>query len=586
MRRAGDLTGRGAFSARWHDVEMMAILRTVLVVAMVAAGFLAPPGCASATTAAGEGSPCDGAVARRTVPGPIVPAPDGAAAAVFHARSGPLLVETTITNPSPEAQRVVVAIWFPYLASVALLDGEGERRRAGSLHSAGSGGVLAPVPAFLVTLGGGESRHVTLCIEHSGVLIAPLIVLPEERFAARVLRDLVLAALCLGIVSAAVLHALASWVLIGRRVFARMLGFALVSALAILVATGLGKTVLWPEVSFRAADAFAVLQGLSLAAAAFLLKAVLVRPGAKRRTGRLLDVVSAVALASALGAAVHGSIALVLSLFSAVIGPLLVVGLLVALALRRVPYATAALIGWGSGQLATLHMALRLFDVTPYHPLNHHLVPIAITLVVAAFAAIAAEIASEARRESLTDPLTGLANRRWFDERLAEEVAKAERTGAPLSIALVDLDHFKEINDRFGHDAGDEVLRQFAALARERLRRSDRPCRTGGEEFALLLPGTTEEEAVRLVDRLRQDVALTAFTAVRTRRVTISGGVARWRRGETAADLLRRADAALYAAKRGGRNRIVSAALITGPAAAGARSPSSLPEPPVATLQP
>lgn len=584
----------GTAPARLRHAKTISVLGAVLFVAIVAASFLAPARGAVATAAAGEGSACDGPVARRHVLGEVVLPPDGAPIAVSHARSGPVLIDTTVTNPFPEARRVVVAVWFPYLASVTLVAGETAPRRAGSLHPAGAGGVLSPVPAFLVTLDGGESRPLSLCLEHQGVLIAPVVVLPEEQFAARVLRDLVLAGLCLGIVLAAVLHAFASWVLIGRRLFARMLAFALVSGLAILVATGLGKTLLWPSVPFRASDAFAVLQGLGLAAAGFLLKAVLLRPGAREPVGRLLDAVSAAALASSLGAVLDGRIALVFTLFSAVIGPVLVIGLLAVLAVRRTPNARAALVGWGSGQLATLHMALRLFDVTPYHPLNHHLVPVAITVVVAAFAVIAAEIAAESRSESLRDPLTGLANRRWFDERLAEEIAKAERTGAPLSIALVDLDHFKAINDCFGHSAGDEVLRQFAAVARTRLRRGDRPCRIGGEEFALLLPGTSEDEAFRIVDRLRQDVALTAFAPVRTRTVTISGGVARWRRGETAAELLKRADDALYAAKQNGRNRIVSAEQMTSPAPSGSTGSatltlpfaSPLPGSPVETIQP
>lgn len=414
------------------------------------------------------------------------------------------------------------------------------------------------------------------------------------RFATRVLRDLVLAGLCLGIVLAAVLHAFASWVLIVVGCSPASWRSRWFSGLAVLVATGLGKTLLWPSIPFRASDAFAVLQGLGLAAAGFLLKAVLLRPGGRGFVGRLLNAVFAAALASSLGAVLDGRIALVFTLFSAVIGPVLVIGLLAALAVRRTPYARAALVGWGSGQLATLHMALRLFDVTPYHPLNHHLVPVAITLVVAAFAVIAAEIAAQSRSESLRDPLTGLANRRWFDERLAEEMAKAERTGAPLSIALVDLDHFKAINDRFGHAAGDEVLRQFAAVARKRLRRGDWPCRTGGEEFALLLPDTSEEEAFRIVDRLRQDVALTAFAPLRTRAVTISGGVACWRRGESAAELRKRADDALYAAKQNGRNRIVSAERMPTPAqsgptasaASGLASACPLPGSPVETSQP
>lgn len=133
------------------------MLGAVLLVAIVAATFLAPAGGAVATVAAGEKWACDGPVARRHVLGDVVLPPDGAPIAVLHARSGPVLIATTVTKPFPESQRVVVAVWFPYLASVTLVAGDVAPRRAGSLHPAGSGGVLSPVPAFLVTLDGGEA---------------------------------------------------------------------------------------------------------------------------------------------------------------------------------------------------------------------------------------------------------------------------------------------------------------------------------------------------------------------------------------------------------------------------------------------
>ena len=121
-------------------------------------------------------------------------------------------------------------------------------------------------------------------------------------------------------------------------------------------------------------------------------------------------------------------------------------------------------------------------------------------------------IASAAAREELTrlaetDPLTGLANRRAFEARLEAEVLHARRTGAPLSVAVLDLDHFKEVNDRHGHEEGDRTLRTLAARMRSATRASDVIARVGGEEFAWLLPATTAEGARALAERLRRIIA-------------------------------------------------------------------------------
>ncbi len=171
-------------------------------------------------------------------------------------------------------------------------------------------------------------------------------------------------------------------------------------------------------------------------------------------------------------------------------------------------------------------------------------------------------IASAAAREELTrlaetDPLTGLANRRAFEARLEAEVLHARRTGAPLSVAVLDLDHFKEVNDRHGHEEGDRTLRTLAARMRSATRASDVIARVGGEEFAWLLPATTAEGARALAERLRRIIAEEPFGIAGTR--TISGGVAELGPGDDGAGLLRAADARLYAAKSSGRDRVVAA---------------------------
>ncbi|MBN8986838.1 MAG: GGDEF domain-containing protein [Rhizobiales bacterium] len=158
------------------------------------------------------------------------------------------------------------------------------------------------------------------------------------------------------------------------------------------------------------------------------------------------------------------------------------------------------------------------------------------------------------------DELTGSHNRRCIMRMLDEEIARAGRNGAPCSIALIDLDWFKRINDVFGHPTGDEVLRTFAITMFANIRGIDRFGRYGGEEFLLVLPGMSTDNAVRALDRLRAIIAELDWSAFSPdMSVTISAGVATLQAEETPDTFLARADRALYAAKARGRNRIASA---------------------------
>ncbi|MFZ5812955.1 MAG: diguanylate cyclase [Thermodesulfobacteriota bacterium] len=152
------------------------------------------------------------------------------------------------------------------------------------------------------------------------------------------------------------------------------------------------------------------------------------------------------------------------------------------------------------------------------------------------------------------DPLTRAFNRRKLADILAGETSRAKRYGTPLAVILLDIDHFKRVNDTYGHDAGDAVLVEMARLVMGLLRESDRLARWGGEEFLVVVPGVGIEGGMDLAGRLRQAVAGNAFPGVPG--VTASFGVAEYRPGEAVESLVKRADAALYRAKAGGRNRV------------------------------
>jgi len=153
-----------------------------------------------------------------------------------------------------------------------------------------------------------------------------------------------------------------------------------------------------------------------------------------------------------------------------------------------------------------------------------------------------------------TDDLTGLANRRCFHETLAKAISLARRHGSPLALVSLDLDRLKQVNDSAGHAAGDEVLTSFAALLDALCRAEDLPARLGGDEFSVLLPGTDLVGARRFGERML--AAVRDSKTLKLRGVTVSGGGAQWTPDELPDDLLRRADEALYAAKRGGGDAV------------------------------
>ena len=158
---------------------------------------------------------------------------------------------------------------------------------------------------------------------------------------------------------------------------------------------------------------------------------------------------------------------------------------------------------------------------------------------------------------AVTDPLTGLYNRRYFDGALNEYLSAFRDIEKPMGMILLDIDHFKQVNDTHGHDVGDEVLRQIATCLADFTRYHDVVARLGGEEFAILSPNVNSSQLYGLADRIRTAIgSLKVGTGNVTLRITVSAGVALWDGQESGEHLYKRADAQLYEAKRQGRNRV------------------------------
>ena len=166
-------------------------------------------------------------------------------------------------------------------------------------------------------------------------------------------------------------------------------------------------------------------------------------------------------------------------------------------------------------------------------------------------------LAEQARR----DTLTGLANRRYFSSELEHEIRVARETSTPLSVCVCDIDKFKNVNDQYGHSAGDEVIRALARCLAEGVRRSDLAARWGGDEFCLLFPGTRGAEVQLCVERIRQKLESQVFATENGLQYSVTGtfGIAELKAGMSGAELLELADQALYRAKQQGRNRLALA---------------------------
>ena len=165
------------------------------------------------------------------------------------------------------------------------------------------------------------------------------------------------------------------------------------------------------------------------------------------------------------------------------------------------------------------------------------------------------------RAESLTDPLTGLGNRKYFDRSIEMAVQNALANGEPLSLLMFDIDHFKSFNDSYGHLTGDQVLRLVGMSLKQTIKGQDITARYGGEEFAVVLPNTALRQALTVADHIRRAVMAKELKKKSTGeilgRVTISVGVSMLKPGDDTDSLIERADACLYAAKRNGRNRVI-----------------------------
>lgn len=187
--------------------------------------------------------------------------------------------------------------------------------------------------------------------------------------------------------------------------------------------------------------------------------------------------------------------------------------------------------------------------------INLYLVPMIQAICIAILLIFLFELHQKVLRLAHYDPLTGLLNRRKFLTQLDMWIELAKRYNRHFSLSIIDIDHFKKINDTHGHNKGDLILKEFSNFLSKRTRKSDFVCRWGGEEFMILMPETTLKEAVIPIQAVREGISrLTTLPEM----ITISAGIAQYKNAEKAQTLIHRADQALYRAKKAGRNQVIT----------------------------
>jgi len=341
------------------------------------------------------------------------------------------------------------------------------------------------------------------------------------------------------------------------RAFFYYLLYAISYGLYFAVFNGLSFQFLWPDNPVWGNQSLLVLLAASLIFGLQFARKFLDTASYARWLERIAIALQAIAAATLLAAFFLP--------YSALIVPLALLTVLVTVTIlsmgtlglvKGYKPARYFMIAWGMLLLAVLVFMLKTFGVLPHSMLTENGFQVASLLEMVLLSLALASRVNEMQRQSRTDSLTKLSNRRFFDERVAFEFERAQRNQLPISLLVADIDHFKQFNDRYGHTRGDEVLKTVARQLLEGVRSRDIVCRYGGEEFALILPGANGAQAREIAESLRKAIEGKGRS---DGQITISVGVASDpdQHFGNVTEFFRAADAALYRAKDEGRNRVV-----------------------------
>lgn len=488
-------------------------------------------------------APLTGEFRAHAIDGSILPAGEGA-----------LWLRLALHNPTAVTIEQILVIRYPYLDSVefyaTLADGTIRSDVAGARHPVGR--TLSPLPAFALDLPPGTSV-VHLRFETSGVIAAPLELHAPTAFQRSVLRDhlVIGGVLGAGIVLALYLSFLAGGPRDNRH--AAFFALALAALGHVLVMTGIGKVWFWPATGHSTRTLVFIAQGLVVGTGAWYFRTVLQAGGVAPWLNRALLAVSMAGFGTMAAPFLPVALVAGLSLFAAALAPagLLALALVMWWAGRREAGVLAA--GWAPVQAAMLHGYLHGQGLIGFAPVANHLGLAAFALLIGVYARELSREAQFAAVAAECDPLTGLGNRSRLDRGFRTLVSMRGEAG--VALFQIDLDRFKGLNDTLGHGAGDEALVEVGRRFTAALRADDLVCRTGGDEFVILLPYSGDPGPLSMIaGRLLAAVQEPVRTSAGEWRLGASIGIAEGEAGADLALLMRSADEALYRVKRAGRN--------------------------------
>lgn len=336
------------------------------------------------------------------------------------------------------------------------------------------------------------------------------------------------------------------------------MGFALSYGLYFSVHNGVAFQFLWPSNIWLSNEGLLILLGLSLTFSVQFSRKICTSSQLTPRTDRVMHtlMIALIALTAATPFFNYQLMALILSTLTLLTCILfLILGIITVI--RGSISARYFLSAWATLLLSGIVYLLKTFGLLPHNVITQNAYQVGALLEMVLLSLALGARVNELQKLGYTDQLSGLYNRRCFDEKLSREFDFASKSGTPLSLLLIDLDNFKNINDHYGHHQGDLSIRAIGQLIRKQVRRPVLAFRYGGDEFAILLPRTNEDQATALAARLMHKVS---HLKIGDMSMTASIGVAGYEGGnfEMPAQLFKAADAALYKAKTKGRNRVAS----------------------------
>ncbi len=461
-----------------------------------------------------------------------------------------------VANTAGHSQDVFVRVRFPYLEFIEFASVSGRSAASPELRGASLAydrdTLTSHVAAFPLRLEAGETRTVLGRVRTDTIVLLPVEVLSEAGMFRTTFREMFFLSAVIGTVLAIGVHSLFLYVGTRRRVTITFAVYALSSCFYLLVSSGMGQAVFWHGITLDSSMLLLASQGIVLSVAALFLREFLELSKTQTLEDGFIVLISAAGLATVFASWLPPALGGALFLLAAVLGPAALLALTIDLVRRGNRNARVAAVGWAFSQISTIWLCLRVFDLVPYVWFNHFLIPVGCTISVMVFSwALSREIRQN-EAERLTDPLTGIANRRALNLYRARTASRSPR----IMVAVFDLDLFKPVNDQHGHAAGDFVLRHVAERLAAAAGPRDIVARLGGDEFVFVHRcGADRKGATGLVRALHAAINTDLVYKGEVIACSASCGVAFTEDlGGDLSDALAEADRALYRTKAvGGR---------------------------------